>query len=69
MVHRNDSSSGGHLPSLYRRFCMGHFLVKDRAGAGFAGVAGDLKLEQSQKRFSQGPGGHVIFGGAALLFH
>lgn len=65
-------------PSLYRRFRMGHFVVKDRIGAVFAAVAGDLKLEQSQNRFSQGPGGHVIVGSAgdaavvaefALLFH
>lgn len=57
---------------------MGHFVVKDRIGAAFAAVAGDLKLEQSQNRFSQGPGGHVIVGSAgdaavvaefALLFH
>jgi len=51
-------------PTLYRRLRRAHFLVKDRAGAVFAGVAGDLKLEQSQNRFSQGPGGHVIVGSA-----
>ena len=65
-------------PTLYRQFCMGHFVVKDRTGVVFAGVAGDLKLEQSQNRFSQGPGGHVIVGSAGdadvvaefgLLFH
>jgi len=59
-------------------FIGNNFLVKDRAGAVFAGVAGDLKLEQSQNRFSQGPGGHVIVGSAgdasvvaefALLFY
>jgi len=41
-------------------------------------VAGDLKLEQLQNRFPQGPGGHMIGGSAedtavvadfALLFH
>ena len=41
--------------------------MKDRAGAVFAAVAGDLKLEQSQNRFSQGPGGHVIVGDAAVV--
>ena len=65
-------------PSLYMHFCMGHFVVKDRAGAVFAAVAGDMKLEQSQSRFSQGPGGHLIVGSSGnaaivvefgLLFH
>ncbi len=65
-------------PTLYRRFCMGQFVVKDRPGAVFAAVSGDMKLEQSQNRFSQGPGGHVIVGSAGdaavvaefgLLFH
>jgi len=28
-------------PSLYRRFRIGHFVVKDLAGAVFADVAGD----------------------------
>ncbi len=63
-------------PTLW--FCMGYFVLKDQAGAVFAGVAGDLKLEQSPNRFSQGPGGHVIVGSAGdaavvaefgLLFH
>ena len=57
---------------------MGQFVVKDWAGAMFEAVAGDMKLEQIQNRFSQGPGGHVIVessGDAAavaefgLLFH
>ena len=52
--------------------------MKDRAGAVFAAVAGDMKLEQSHNRFSQGPGGHVIVGSSGnaaivaefgLLFH
>ena len=38
-------------PTLYRHFCMGHFVEKDRAGAVFDAVAGDMKLEQSQNRF------------------
>lgn len=41
---------------------MGHFAVKDRAGAVFVTVAGNMKLEQSQNRFSQGLGGHVTVG-------
>ena len=65
-------------PTLYRRFSMGQSVVKDRAGAMFAAVAGDMKLEQTQNRFSQGPGGHVIVGSSGdtaavaefgLLFH
>ena len=57
---------------------MGHVVVKDRVDAVFAVVAGDLKLEQSENRLSQGPGGHVIVGSAGdaavvaefgLLFH
>ena len=49
-------------PTLYRHFSMGQFVVKDRAGAMFAAVAGDMKLEQTQNRFSHDPGGHVIVG-------
>ena len=65
-------------PTLYHRFCKGSFVVKDRAGTIFAGVAGNLKLEQSQNKFSTGPGGHVIVGSSGdaavvaefgLLFH
>ena len=41
---------------------MDQFVVKDRARAMFAAVAGDMKLEQTQNRFSQGPGGHLIVG-------
>ena len=49
-------------PTLYRHFSVGHFVVKDRAGAMFAAVAGDMKLEQTQNRFSQGPGGLAVVG-------
>ena len=49
-------------PALYRHFSMGQFVVKDRAGAMFAAVAEDMKLEQTQNRFSQCPGGHAIVG-------
>ena len=47
-------------PTLYRHFSMGQFVVKDWAGAILAAVAGDMKLEQTQNRFLQDPGGHVI---------
>ena len=57
---------------------MDQFVVKDRAGAMLAAVAGDMKLEQTQNRFSHGPGGNVIVGRSGdaaavaefgLLFH
>ena len=65
-------------PDLYRRFQIGYFVVNDRDGAVFSSVSGDMKLEQTQNRFSQGPGGHVIVGKAGdvaavaefnILFH
>ena len=57
---------------------MGYFVVRDRPGAYFSAVAGDLNLEQSINRFSNGPGAPASVGkpGAdaaltefALLFH
>ena len=65
-------------PSLFRRFQMGYFVVRDRVGAYFSAVAGDLKLEQSINRFSNGPGAPATVGKSgddialtefALLFH
>ena len=65
-------------PDLYRRFQMGYFVINDRDGAVFSSVSGDMTLEQTQNRFSQGPGGHVIVGKAGdvaavaefnILFH
>ncbi len=65
-------------PALYDRFLRGFFVVRDRADAVFAAVSGDMKLEQSINRFSQGPGGHVIVGSSGdasivaefdLLYH
>ena len=57
---------------------MGYFVVKDREGAKFSAVSGDLKLEQSVNQFSTGPGAPATVGKSgddaaltefALLFH
>ena len=45
---------------------MGYFFLNDRDGAKFSSGAGDMKLEQTQNRFSQGPGCHVVVGKAAV---
>ena len=64
-------------PTLYRQICMG-YLVKDRVNEVFHAVSCDMKLEQFQSWFSQGPGGHVIVGSSGdvkvvaefgILFH
>ena len=66
MVFGKDPGIANNTPySLH--FCIGHFVVKDRAGVVFAAVAGDMKLEQSQDRFSQGPGGNVMVEVLAML--
>ena len=65
-------------PSLYEKFKLGYFVVRDRQQSYFSSVAGDLKLEQSINRFSKGMGGYVCVGSAGnvsavaefeLLFH
>ena len=53
-------------PNLFRRFSMGLFAVKDHPGS-FNAVAPDLKLEQTNQRISQGPGGHVIVGASGNI--
>jgi len=44
-------------PELYRRFCVGQWVVQDRPGW-FCAVGGDMKVEQTIQRVSKGPGGH-----------
>ena len=53
-------------PSLFRRFSMGLFTVKDRPGS-FNAVTPALKLEQTIQGNSQGPGDHVIVGAAGNI--
>lgn len=65
-------------PTLFRRFMMGQFVVRDKPGGMFCAVSPDMKLKQIVQRSSQGPGGHVILGSSGdaaivakfdLLFH
>ena len=54
-------------PGLYEQFMKGSFVVRDRESSYFSSVSGDLKLEQSINRFSQGPGGHVVVGSSGKV--
>ena len=65
-------------PSLFRRFMMGYFVVRDSPNSVFVAVSPDLKLEQSINRFSNGPGAPAAVGKQgsdaaltefSLLFH